>query len=294
MLHTTSSLFLFVTLALTGWFLCLHWINVGQEPDWKSRVLPLLPFFLAHSFDAFLRRFTPLYTESFLFLYNAFVLHQLFQLFLFFFNKQCSLHFQNDAYAKIEIKKSSQSEYLPDTIQAKTNYCFLKCVGYFLLLRHTQKENTTPYHEQNKVDESHFLLVYGAKFLRVSEVIMITQIFIALFFFILTLSIGHLELYARHFYVLVFSNLLICSIVILCILFFLIITERLIHPFNPRFKLALIVLPIFTTALLQWILPLSLTIFIIQLEQIFLLISSLWVFSPSEHNHILSVNTIAV
>lgn len=286
---TLSVLFLSVTLLLTGWIFKLHWTNSGQEPEWKSRVLPLLLLFSLHSVNAFVQRFMTIYTESFLFLYNAYTLHQLYHLFLFFFNKQSSLYFQHDAYAKIEIKKSSQSEYLPDTIRAKTNYCFLRCVG-FLLQPQSQPQQ---YHEQSKVDESHFLLVYGTRFLQVSEGLLVGQIFLALFSLMLSLSVGHMEFYATHFYLIVLCNLFVSLLCFVCITTFLIVTERVIHPFNPRFKLALIVLPICTTALLPRFLPESLAIFVIQMEQLFLLVSTMWVFSPTEHNHILSVNTIA-
>lgn len=297
-LYLTTSLLLLATLLLVLWLIKGHWYNIGQDPDWKRLVLSLFVLFPAHSLFAFLlyftrERHTP-YLESFLFPLNAFSLYQVFQLFLFLFNKQSGHYFQDHAYARIEIKKDSQQGYLPETIRAKTNYCFIQCVGFLLSSLGAPSKEGEEYQRANQVNEAHPLLVYGAKFLGTTEILLTGQLVLSLIMSILTLSLGHLEHFARYYFIVPLFSGIVALASILWIGLFLIVVERVIHIYRPRFKLFIISLPILSTFLLVWIFPQSLASFTIQMEQIFLLISTLWIFSSDEHSQILAINTNSV
>lgn len=302
-LFLVSSLSLAASLFLTLWFVRNHLVTVGPEPDWKNRVLSLFPFFSCYSLFAFLFHFTGKrwehYTESPLILLNTYTLYQLYQLFLFFFNKQSGIYFQNDAYARIEFKKGAQ-EYLPNTIRAKTNYCFLKCVALLLIPPPSSPDGSITrglgteedyYKKRKEADESHPCLVYGTKFLTVSEILLVGQILLALLLVVLSLSLGHMEWFAHYFWVISLVQWILCVISIGWIGLFLVIVEPVIHIYHPRFKLILISLPILSYFILINVLQQSLASFIIQMEQLFLLVSTLWVFSSDEHSHIFTINT---
>lgn len=248
-----------------------HWKNIGQEPEWRNIVLSLLPLFFCYGLYGFLLLFTrerySLYLTSVVNMIDAISLDQLFRLLLFLFNKQSSIFFQDDAYVRIELKSNKEHGPLSDTIRAKTNYCFIRCIGFLL---------------SNK-DESHPLLIYGARFLRYLESILVIQILLRVVTLIITLSLGHDDSFYQYYPVVEWFNWTISLCIGFLVGLFLYVTERVFLIHRPRFKLCIILLPILSTPILLFVLPLSLSSTILQMEQIFLLLSTYWIFSPQEH-----------
>lgn len=270
-LYIGSSLLLGLSLLMTLFLVREHWKNVGQDPEWRNIVLSLLPLFPLYGLYGFFLLFTKerysIYLTSLIHLIDAISLDQLFRLLLFLFNKQSSLFFQDDAYVHIELKSSKDHGHLSDTIKAKTNYCFIRCIGFLL----------------KSVDESHPLLIYGAKFLRYLENILVIQILLRIISLLITLSLGHND-YFYHYYPLIeWFNWTVSFFIGFLVGLFLFVTERVFLIHRPRFKFYVILLPILSTSFLLLILPLSLSSIILQMEQIFLLLSTFWIFSPQEH-----------
>lgn len=286
LLYLMTTVLFLVTLSLTLWVVKCHWYNVGQEPEWQRRVLSLLLLFPLHTCFGFLLPLTlekyTHYTMAFIIALNTIILHQIYQLFLFLFNKQSVLYFHSNHNTTIDYKRDGKYFILEDTIRVKMNYCFFQCTKAFL-----QGEEVVKVVE----GEEHPILRYSATFLSATEFLLIGQMFLSGILLSLTLSLGHLEMFATYFLIPSLICHFLAFLSILCLCLFLLVTDKVIDIYKPRFKLSLIILPMFTSFVVPLLYTFSLSSFIIQMEQLILLIASLWVFSPEEHLHIRSINT---
>lgn len=250
------------SLLLTVTILWKHHLVRGQDPEWKSHIMPLPLLFLFYSLVETLRLFlgreVGLYLGGVIGIYQALMLRELFLLLLYLFNKQADFHFPREGtYTLLHKNKCSFNE---DAARGKIEYYFVKCHSLF-------SGRLSPSVHLLTLIESLILFSLLARFMST----------------LLSFLFLHQTSFREHFYMVEIFHFVLSLLALVSLWLLVLFLEGVIWMFQPRLKLAVLFLPSLLLPLQEFLFQPGLTSFLTGMESLFLLLSLYWIYPPGEH-----------
>lgn len=251
------------SLLMTMTILWRHHSIRGQDPEWKSHVLPLPLLFLFYSLVStlglFLGREVTLYLEGVVEIYQALMTRELFLLLLYLFNKQADFHFpREEIYTLLHKNKCSYNE---DAARGKIEHYFIKCPSIL-------SGRLPPSIHLLTLIESLILFSLMARFMST----------------LLSFLFLHQVHFREYFYLVEVFHFILSLLAFASLWLLILFLEGVIWMFLPRLKFLVLFIPSLMIPLQSTLFSPGLSSFLTGLESLFLLLSLYWIYPFGEHD----------